>query len=121
MTKLETINLVLSAVGLEAINDDVDTQGDYEVAQVSFMIEQARREVLTQNFFTFSTYVTTWQPDANNEIRVPSGTLWWTPLAPNDRGVIVEHRKGDPLYNRELNVVHQYDTDVVYTQNIAID
>lgn len=121
MTKLDAINVVLSAVGLEGINDAVDTQGDLEVAQVGFMLEQARKEILTQNQFYFNTVKTTWAPDANDEVRVPTGVLWWQPQNPAERGTIVERVKGDPLIDRETNTTLNTSVDVVYIQDTSIE
>lgn len=121
MTITEAINLILTSVGLEGINDAVDTQGDSEVAQVQYVLNSARHEVLTQHPMLFSTVKTTFTPDANGQIRVPSNVLMWQPTISHLRYRVVERNRGEALWDRENNVTWSSNIEVIQTLDVPID
>lgn len=121
MTKTEAFNLILTSIGLEGINDSVDTQGDSEVAQLNYVLNSARHEILTQHPMLFSTSRTTLQPDANNEIRIASNVLMWQPTVSHLRYRVVERNTGEPLWDREANAAYTQNLEIIQTIDVPID
>jgi len=102
MTTIEAINLVLTSVGLEALNDSTDIESDYQAASVKAVLDQARKEILTQNIFNFNSHIQTLTPDANNDVVIPNGVLRHV-FESSFQNRVIERQKGEPLWDRQNN------------------
>ena len=118
MTQTEAINLVLTSVGLEALNDSADVEGDYQAASVKNVLDTARKEILTQNIFNFNSHIQTLTADANDEIVIPTGVLRHV-FQSSLQNRVIERQRGEPLWDRlnnekytdEVKVLLFMDTD----------
>jgi len=120
LTLTENINIVLSAVGLETINDSSDTQNDYNAAQVASTIDQARKEILTQNIWIFNSHIQTLSANSNGEVVIPSGVLRHV-IESSLQNIVVERQRGEPLWNRQTNEAYSDNVRCLLFNDVDIE
>lgn len=118
MNLLDAYNLMLTSVQQEALND-TESQ-DYEVAQLSNVLNQAKKEILTQITSDFNSHVQTLTKNADNVIIIPDGVIKVN-FPPSLRNRVVERQRGEPLWDRLNNEAYTTDITCLLINDVEFD